>query len=229
MKVLYHLGLGDAIATAAIIQKLSEENGHVEIPCWRKNWLSVKSLFGFNGNVLVKKFDSEWEVLSWGKDADLRLGHYKHEDPQKDNEDFVQWFYRQAGLNISEKAKYCPIANAAIQFPFYRWGVLKDGRHTYDINLFMYHDDASRGFVIPNKKGKPNYDQCTINMNHYKDETILQWHDLIKNAKEIHCIDSSVLHLVECLPTNAKLFYHKYARPHSTDYKHFTKNWEIIK
>ena len=31
---------------------------------------------------------------------------------------------------------------------------------------------------------------------------------VIENAKEIHCLDSSILHLVERTKTNADLFFH---------------------
>ena len=45
-------------------------------------------------------------------------------------------------------------------------------------------------------------------------ETILDWADVIKNAKEIHCIDSSIIHLVDSLELSAeKLYYHDVGRP----------------
>ena len=44
-------------------------------------------------------------------------------------------------------------------------------------------------------------------------DTILNWADVIKNAKEIHCIDSSIIHLADSLDlTTEKLYYHDVGR-----------------
>ena len=44
-------------------------------------------------------------------------------------------------------------------------------------------------------------------------DTILDWTDVIKNAKEIHCIDSSIIHLADSLDLTAeKLYYHDVGR-----------------
>ena len=44
-------------------------------------------------------------------------------------------------------------------------------------------------------------------------DTILDWADVIKNAKEIHCIDSSIIHLADSLDlTTEKLYYHDVGR-----------------
>jgi len=44
-------------------------------------------------------------------------------------------------------------------------------------------------------------------------DTILDWVDVIKNAKELHCIDSSIIHLADSLDLNAeKLYYHDVGR-----------------
>lgn len=216
MKVLYHLGLGDAIACAAIIAKLAKENDVVEIPCWEHNLVSVQSFYVNHKNVKIQCFDA-WEcsndVLEWGQDADLFLGFYNRLHDQRENEDFVQWFYRQAGMTLEDKAKHCPLKEACNNITPY----IKPGC------TLIYHDDEERGFKIKNKKpySITLYDGGYSILSNY---LIFEW------ASEIHCIDSSVIHLAEALDTNAKtkLFYHKYARPNSTDYKYLQKKWEVI-
>jgi hypothetical protein len=221
MKVLYHLGLGDAIATAAIIGKLSRQYENVEIPCWEHNLRTVQTIFHKLPNVVIKSFNTEREALDWGEDADMKLGHYNKWIPKLNDEDFIQWFYRQAHFDISEKDKYCPILDASKNI-FNNYGLLiKD--------YSVIHQDLERGFEI--KVDNVNFQPFCISKKYsgtYGEVSILNYAKIIENAKEIHCIDSSVLHLVECLPTKAKLFYHKYARPNSTDYKYLTKNWEVI-
>ena len=39
-------------------------------------------------------------------------------------------------------------------------------------------------------------------------KNLFLYKDLIRDAKEIHCINSSFLHLVDRVDTNAKLYYH---------------------
>ena len=43
--------------------------------------------------------------------------------------------------------------------------------------------------------------------------SLIDWADVIKNAKEIHCIDSSIIHLADSLDlTTEKLYYHDVGR-----------------
>ena len=214
MKVAIHLGLGDAIVCAAIIAKLASENEVVEIPCWKHNEVSVKSFFVNYPNVVIEPFKTVEDYNHWALDADLKLGHYDN-SPQLPNEDFVQWFYRQAGVDIAEKDKWCPILEASKDFD--------SPKHTH---IFV-HDDIERNFKI---------DMMRVNGNSFgaTSPVFVKWQSILINAnwlidaKEIHCIDSCFLHLVECLPTTGKLFYHKYARPDSPDYKYLKKEWIVL-
>ncbi len=227
MKILWHLGLGDAIACAAIVAKYASENKVVEIPCWKHNEFSVKSFFVNHPNVKIqpiKEFDekigSEF-FLEWAKDANLKLGFYDHvrlvnQNPQLDSEDFIQWFYRQAGMPISEKDKFCPIFEASKSAEKTPLGFLN--------NYQFVHFDSERPYLKDLSKVNPSLDIVMPN----KERSILSYVDILINAKEIHCIDSSFMHLVECLPTTGKLFYHKYARPNSVDYKYLKKDWVVI-
>lgn len=212
MILLYwHLGLGDAIACAAIVAKLAQENDKVIVPCWDHNEESVKSIFINHPNVIVKSESNKDKIE--GSCQIIKLGNYNEEIPQNKGEDFVEWFYRQAGMTLEDKTKYCPIKKAvevsdqfAIKIP----------------NFSFAHDDEVRGFNIKRDlvKLKPSYKPK-------KDGSILKHCELLSLAKEIHCIDSSFLHLAEALGVTGKKFYHKYARPESTDYN-YLKGWEVI-
>lgn len=210
-----NLGLGDAIAVSPIIAKLAQENGIVEIPCWERNLVSVESFFIDYPNIKVCPFKSESDMFVWAKNAELQLGHYATfgECKHRSGEDFVQWFYRQANFDISEKEKYCPILKASKNFETF---IPEE-----DYNFI--HDDYSRGFIIKDVRGFRAYHDPSE-----YDGSILETCGMLINAKEIHCIDSSFLHLVEALPVTGKLLYHKYARPNSTDYKYLKKEWKII-
>lgn len=220
MKVLWHLGLGDAIACAPIIAKLAGENDKVEIACWKHNHVSVKSFFINHSNVVVHPFETSNEMRVWAIGVDLMLGCYNliGNCDQRHDEDFVQWFYRIANLHILEKDKYCPILEASkTMFP-------KMNNTSPNACLSFIHDDPKRGFNIIGRNGmRPYHDPIE------DDKSILSYAGALISAAEIHCIDSSFLHLVEALPVRGKLFYHKYARPDSTDFKSLKKPWKIIK
>ena len=51
---------------------------------------------------------------------------------------------------------------------------------------------------------------------------------LIENAEEIHCIDSSILHLVERIPTKSNLFFHPIKKQgQGTEKLELYKDWNI--
>ena len=65
-------------------------------------------------------------------------------------------------------------------------------------------------------------------------DNLLDWVPLIENAEEIHCVDSSVFHLVDNMSHSlrAKLFYHDSRRNGATGNPNYTENnnvWNIVK
>lgn len=212
MKVVQHLGLGDAIICAPIIAKLATENDRIDIACWKHNLTSVLSFYMNLPNVYVWPFETENMMLLWAEDAELRLGYYNNELPQLSNEDFIEWFYRQAGVSLIDKDKCCSIKKAAASKDF-------DNNNAGYSKFVIVHDDKKRGFVI-DKIGLRPYNDT--------DNSILTKIKTLSNASEIHCIDSSFLHLIEAIDTKGKLFYHPYARPNSTKYNCLKKNWTIV-
>lgn len=212
INIIWHLGLGDAIVCAPIVAKLATNlKVDINVPCWEHNLTSVKSFFIHFDKVNVYPIKEEKEMYLNNGGTEFKLGYYNTEDPQLPNEDFIQWFYRQAGMDLSDKAKYCPLQKAAKEVE----------QHGSMPNLI--HDDHNRGFIIKDVQGWRIYhDPQELDLS------ILAWTKNLETMSDIHCIDSSFLHLAESFPTNAKLHYHKYARHGSTDYKSLTKNWEII-
>lgn len=207
--IAWNLGLGDAIACAAIVAKLAETEDTVFVPAWAHNKASVKSFFVNHPNVVVRSESDRGTVK--GKGETILLGHYNPDMPQLPDEDFVQWFYRQAGMDISEKEKYCPIKKA----------VEKMDVKLRDYPSIFIHDDHSRGFKITGVNGmRPYYDPKEQRYS------ILEHASMLMNVKEVHCIDSSFLHLAEALNVPGKKVYHKYARPESTDFK-YLNGWEV--
>lgn len=215
MKVAWHLGLGDAIICAPLIVKLANEQDIVEVPCWERNHISVSSLFKNIDNIEVFTVD-----IDQGFDEfEYKLGTYNNYFPQNESEDFAEWFYRQKDFDINKRLDYCPIFHAAES--------VEQRVNPYTVHDYIFlHHDIDRGYDID--ISKINSDRLPIKMwaEDYH-SGILSHANIILNAKEIHCIDSSFIHLVEALNAPGKKFYHKYARPESTDFK-YLKGWEVI-
>lgn len=214
--VAWHLGLGDAIACAAIVAKLAESGEQIVVPCFDKNEVSVKSFFVNYPNVTVRKESDKTQLPILEDNKVLNLGFYNKAISQLPEEDFVQWFYRQAGMDISEKEIYCPIKKAS--------GKTGQFNKVHIIGDKILHEDKQRGFIInlPGMGRMRNVLEVT-----YTEKSILSYAENLYHYKEIHCIDSSFIHLAEALGVTGKKFYHKYARPNSTDFK-YLKNWNVL-
>lgn len=216
--VAWHLGLGDAIACAAIVAKLAQSGDNITVPSWERNIKSVESLFVNYPNVKVEKVKPE-DIGTRFFYEKIRFGVYNKKLPQLPDEDFVQWFYRQAGMDISEKEKYCPIKEAVTHTSQF-------ARFDFDnLNISFCHEDRERDFKI-NKdliKTERLFEVSAVP----KEGSILTYANSLIKAPQVHCIDSSFLHLAEALNVKGKKFYHKYARPNSTDFK-YLKGWEVI-
>lgn len=68
-----------------------------------------------------------------------------------------------------------------------------------------------------------------IKFSPISDFTIFDWREVIEQAASIHCIDSSLCNFVDCIPTDAKLFYYITDRvPVKGDRTILTKNWNYV-
>lgn len=216
MKVAWHLGLGDAIICAPIIVWLAGQYDEITVPCYAHNFISVQSFFALHDNIKVEVIADDTKLYNY----DIRLGQYNKELPLLPTESFDQWFYRQAGLDMQERDKHCPLQKA-VENVEQLTGVIVD--------YIFKHDDHERGFVIDYNK-MPDNDDVVLPMD-TPGTSILRYAETIQWATEIHCIDSSFIHLCDALQTTGKLFWHQYARRYESplhDIK-FRKNWTILK
>ncbi len=219
MSILYilgHLGLGDMLLINGIVRHRASVHTQIKLPCYEHNLQAVSFMFSDLPNVeaIPIKDEAAAMLLCDGKSC-LRLGFYSKE-PQVEGKDrfnraiFDQEFYRQAGLPFSD-----------------RWDRFKlpdVKRSGLDEPVCFIHSDPRRGYLVDVTQhigGMPAY--------HPSDYRPFFDHlDALKNAGQIHCINSSFLILADSLPDNPdqKLFFHHYARP--TDYPTLKRNWTIL-
>lgn len=220
----WHCGLGDSIAFAelAVVIANGEE---LTVPCWATNEVSVNSIFIHYPNIQVRVVESDYEVQTLARDPNaIRIGHYSG-IPRKEGEDMVEWVYRTAGMDPATRFDNREVADAAYSYCVINYVPSPTG-------TVLIHEDIDRGFRIDRRR-IPNQVRTpfvwSVNDPRMQDPTrsILGWASAIMGSSEIHCIDSSFLHLVEQLQPTGKLFYHKYARVGSLDY-HFRHKWKVL-
>ncbi len=220
MRTLYldwHLGLGDAIICNGLVRWLARENPgrHIVIPCYQNhNTSAVSQMFA--------------DLTHWRGDVGPSVFVVPDTNPPPHGclllpigmnnpgwgtvTPFDRAFYAFAGVPFDAKWDlfHIPESNTELPPPDYRYALL--------------HEDRARGFAIDRSRIK---DILIHSVTPGKTPRISDWRHWIANAAEVHVIDSSVMHLAELLPTNGKLFYHKYARPNAADDAIFRKAWTV--
>lgn len=207
----WHLGLGDAIICAPIAVKYASMYEKVYVPAYDHNTESVKSFFVNYPNIEVVPHYLKVRAKV------LNLGAYNKDLPLLPGESFDEWFYRVAGMEIEDKKRFNPFSVLSGKPTLENW-----------MNYAFVHDDESRGFKINRNHIT---DGLSIFFPENKGGSVLSFSARIRYASEIHCIDSSFLHLCDALPTTGKLYWHQYARRYEKplhDVK-LTKDWIIIK
>lgn len=216
--VLWHLGLGDAIICAGLIAALIKQHEKLILPVKPENMVSVKAIFKNFPNVeffeLTNDEMASLFFLRATEEQSIRLGWYGDEDP-REGESFDAWFYRQAGVDFNARWDLNPLRD-----------YIGDNDTVGPKTYAFIHDSFERGFNIPRNKIYTPFE--VVPKIH--PSGILHYAKAIRNAAEIHVIDSAFLHLVESLPTMGKLYLHRYPRPETNtvfDLPKLRKPWII--
>lgn len=224
--LLPHLGLGDAILLAGAAVTLANRHDGLIFPCYWNNYESVSSFFRPHPHIAVLTVKSETDMIRKSLETDLdkiAVGHYSNSAALPD-ETFDEWMYRTAGVAFPARWAACPLRLAAHDCP----------QHTCELNgqpLSFFHEDPTRGFRIAShyKQGMSDF----VHPELFEKRSILSFAKILKEAPQIHVINSSFLHLAEILETTGKLHLHAQARAHQEregfDIPRLRKPWEIVK
>jgi hypothetical protein len=216
----WNLGLGDAIICNGLVRWYARTGCEIILPCWEHNLPTVRHMFSDLANVRVAlpvngdarpQRSRDYEVLSIG----VNNPHFGAIEP------WDRAFYEFAGVPFDAKWDlfYVPESGSEIRV---------HGRY------MLVHEDNERGFGIDPERldlpiGKRGMGfTWSINKG---EGPLTDWRNVIRDAAEIHMIDSAPMHLAELLPTTGKLFYHKYARAKGNRNHQdatFRKDWKVI-
>lgn len=209
-----HLGLGDHLITNALVRDYARDHEAVFVPCKPHNFTTVKFMFSDQPNIVtipvMDDLGADETVKAFAGER-LKLGMFGEKFSYKA---WDKVMYDQAGVGFST-----------------RWSGFRARRSSNMVKpptnspYIFVHEDTSRDFVI-------NRDDVPVmwEVSPEKTETIFDWVEVIENAIEIHCIDSSFAILVDSLENlKAKVLkLHLYARPGANP-PHYKKKWEIIR
>ena len=220
-----HLGLGDHIVCNGLLNYFSESFDKIYLPVKSRDINNINYLYKDNQKIEVFKIEHSSEVEdinSFAKKNNLitlKVGFKKRKPP------FNLSFYDQFGLPYSYSiSKFRVPRDIKKEKSLYQH--LKDVYKVKD-RYQVVHNQSSYGKVSL----QVNNELPTIFIEKETDlyKNIFLYSKVIKNATEIHCLDSSFLHLVERVETDAELIFHNIKKDGQRGADvHLVKNWQIV-
>lgn len=201
--VYHHPGLGDAFICNGLVHHLADRMDRVYVPCKPQYLTVLRCLYSERATIEVfpvRDWSTEVDAMAVAKDCPvLRVGH-----ELCDRRRFDVSFYDQLGLPFAirysrftlpadipnERALYDRLAPGEPYVLMHRENSL---------GLYALRFDSSL-VAVDVRQGADPYGN------------ILAFRKLICEADEVHCINSSVIHLVDGLSTSGRLFYHAVRR-----------------
>ena len=220
-----HLGLGDHIVCNGLLNYFSESFDKIYLPVKSRDINNISYLYKDNQKIEVFKIEHSSEVKDINKFAKknnlmtLKVGFKKRRPP------FNLSFYDQFGLPYSYSISGFTVPQD-IKKEETLYQHLKDIYKVED-RYQVVHNQSSYGKVSL----RANKELPTIFIEKDTDlyKNIFLYSKVIKNATEIHCLDSSFLHLVERVKTDAELIFHNIKKDGQRGADvHLVKNWKIV-
>ena len=211
-----HLGLGDQIILSGAINYLSEKYRKIYLISYEKFKNSMLSLYNNNPSIEMiflpesfnqltqDKLEIEEFVIDYGRKNNLEILKVGYENQIKRLR-FYESFYKQLKLDYQISYDYFSVNSDKKM-------VEKLSSHLknyFEIkgSFKLIHNEHSSGFVELKDINDENNIFVTRDSDPYNN--LFLYEELIKNATEIHCINSSFAHLVDRLKTTGKLIYHE--------------------
>lgn len=205
--------MGDHFVCNGLVHKLSEDYDEIYLPCKAHNFKTIEYLYSESPKIKVFKIHNEVpEINSFASITGfpILLVGFQYHDPKN----WDKSFYQQVNIDFSERYKsfYFPKnpPNNIINPPNEDYILVHDQSSVakYDLNI------------------KTNFK--IIEVEQGLSDNLFSYIEIIKNAKEIHCINSSVFHLIDSISNlTPKLYYHDIRDDDGSKFE-ISKKWKII-
>ena len=211
LAIYHHMGLGDHISCHGIVRHYCSLWEKVLLCVKPRNYENVKYMYndlsnldfivGEDGQIMnhLQQNQNNMDILTVGA---VTINGWVPELVRHDGGNFEEQFYKMADV------------------PF-----------DYKCEKFFINRDMSKEMSLFNSLGLVEGQYCFVHTDgsplveeYFEDKTLrrvqpntggfFDWIYIIQNAKEIHCMDSAYICLVDCLELdeNIKLFNHRYVR-----------------
>lgn len=219
MKYIHqHMGLGDHIICNGLIHELQKRYSEkIGLFSKNRNTASVEFMYRDNPNVEVISVNDDNDVINYCNENNIdciRIGH-EYLNIFLSDKNWPKSFYNQMGVDFDKRW-----SSFSIKRDIPTENKLYNLRNPNNQNYALIHSKSSSG------AGSIDYtkiDSDLLQIEVLKEtDTIFDYIKLIINAKEIHCIDSSFIHLVDSFELDNKLFYHK-----TVNYRGWTSEYEL--
>lgn len=217
----HHLGLGDHFICNGLVRRLKENLAleRLILPVKEHNVPAIRLLYADQVGVelmsVPRSAYSEEDAYIIAQSKLLEIPILKISYNGSRTAEFDASFYHQVGLDldISWSCFSVPAKNSNAEALYEK--LIKHERYCLVANAGSVGSfDIEVDTSLPIYFVSPGYT-----------ENLLDWSLIISRAHEIHCIDSSVIHLVDRLPTRAeRLVYHNVGRGSRF---HLKKDWEM--
>ena len=214
-----HPGLGDNLICNGLFREFALKYENVIIPTYNYYVPTIKEMFGDVpgikvlpvGNIYHVRFRQLLRGLSKTGIYDiLRLGgsNSNWRGDERGSTRFDEMFYRQAGLDFSTRwtsfVSPKPVESGQ--------KIMQDLGLSPGEYIFL-HEDVSRDFKVNRRYLNRDYPIFTPDLVKGT-VSFFDYYWLIRNAAEIHCIESSFSAFIESVDTGwgIKKFAHRYAR-----------------
>lgn len=201
--VYHHLGLGDHFICNGLVNYLSERVDKLYLMCKENNIETISCLYGDNERVEVISIKNEQKDIElFSRLNNLRVLQIGFKD--FNNQTFDKSFYSQLNLDFSLRYSGFRLPNN-----------ITNSNNIYNKLVHnkpycLIHKTCSEGVIDFNVE--TDLDKIYIEPGITKN--LLDYVDIIQNAEEIHCIDSSVYHLIDSIDVSAKLYFHNIRGSH---------------
>lgn len=223
------LGKGDALMCFGIFVELAKQYDHINYYVNSSVYADVAKLYLSitNLTVVAKSFD---ELIVMSKDPSFFVIGFK-EKPTPETDEFA-WWYETLGIDPNKRWSnfYFQRDIEREKDVFYNIIGLKD-----DEEYIFIHEDEDRSFVIADKYLDPNVKIISAIWFHAQHLSIFDYIYTLEHAKEVHCIHSVILALIDLMDIKCKKLYFHNVYDHFFKTRHkvaptvkLKSNWNII-
>jgi len=213
-------------ACNGLIRRLVSESDYENyyVICKKKNFKTIETMYSDEDKISVVPIednaDDEMREVAKQflhiKGNIIRIGHENLDQ----HRNFDESFYEQLGYNIQDKFDWSKISrNKSIENECYNSEVSNE-------DYIFVHDMSSVGEF--NLKIETEYDIFKPGQQNASEKypwCVVDYLKVIENAKEIHCIDSSFLHMIDLIETKSPCFFHKIK---NSQFPCLSEKWKVV-